>query len=216
MKNRRDFTVSLLGSIVAVSTTPVWAAASKNVEPTATLIPGHPDILDFGDGLKIPMGKAAFRTLWEDDRLWLTYGLGASLYTTEASGMAQTAAIGTMKLLLLTLAFAPDRLTHVNNCGWTLKDQNSKNYVMGDIAIPGKPFRPVNDANSSNADLAQLYEFSRGSMMGGNTPGAPVGAGNTAGFDVTGSNMKVHAFTGYMVWKRDLPLDYVRKHAQLI
>lgn len=216
MKNRREFTVSLLGSFVATSVVPVRAAPNPSDEPAANLIPGHPDILDFGDGLKIPMSKAAFRTLWEDQKFWLAYGIGSSDYTAEAAGRAQTAALGTMKLLLLTLAFAPERLEHVYGCGWALKDQNSKDYVLGDIAIPGRPFRPVNDANSSNANLAQLYEFSRGSMLGGNAPGAPTGAGNMGGFDMTGTNMKVHALTGYMVWKRDVTLDYVRAHAQLL
>jgi hypothetical protein len=216
MKNRREFAVSVLGSFVAAAAMPAFAAPNPSDEPTANLIVGHPDILDFGDGLKIPMSKAAFRTLWEDQKFWLAYGLGSSDYTIEASGRAQTAAIGTMKLLLLTLAFAPERLVQVNGCGWTLKDPAAKNYVLGDIAVPGKPFRPVNDANSSNANLAQLYQFAQGSMMGGNAPGAPVGAGNTAGFDISGTDMKVHALTGYMVWKRDVTLDYVRKNAQLL
>lgn len=216
MKNRREFTASFLGSLVTVLASPAWAAAAQSDEPTANLVPGHPDILDFGDGLKIPMNKDAFRTLWEDKRFWLTYGIGTSDYTSEAAGKAQTAAIGTMKLLLLTLAFAPERLTHVGNCGWTLKDPSSRDYVIGDIAVPGQPFRPVNDANSSNANYAQLFQFSQGAMMGGNAPGAPVGAGNMSGFDVTGTDMKVHALTGYMVWKRDVTLEYVREHAQLL
>jgi hypothetical protein len=216
MTDRRRFVISLAGAFAAISSIPALASKDANPEPTANLLPGHPEILDFGDGLKVPMSKAAFKTLWEDKDFWLTYGMGISNYTAKATGFATFAAIGTMKLLLLTLAFAPDRLEHVDGCGWKLKSQNPKDYVLGDISIPGQPFRPVTDANSSNATVGQIFSYSQGSMMSGNIPGAAAGAGNQMGLDVTGGDAKVHAMTGYIVWKKDVTLDYVRMHAHLL
>lgn len=159
----------------------------------ADMLPGKPPILDFGGGLRVPMDHQAFLTLWENDRIWLTYGAGSSNYAMKAMGDAQTSAIGTMKLLLLTLAFAPARLEHVDNCGWRLKTQNPKDYVMGDLALPGRPFRPVFTSGSGNG-----RDFSAGN------------GDNTGGFT------RMHAFTGYIVMKRDVSLAVVRARAQIL
>lgn len=159
----------------------------------ADMLPGKPPILDFGGGLKVPMDQGAFLTLWENDRIWLTYGAGSSNYAAQAMGYAQTSAIGTMKLLLLTLAFAPARLDHVDNCGWRLKSKNPRDYVMGDLPLPGHPFRPVFTSGSGN--------------------GRDFGAGNA---DTSGNFNKMHAFTGYIVMKQDVSLAYVRSRAQIL
>ncbi len=70
MKNRREFAISLAGVVGGIIAAPALGAVDANPEPTANLIPGHPDMLDFGDGLKIPMSQAALKTLWEGKSFW--------------------------------------------------------------------------------------------------------------------------------------------------
>ncbi len=217
MQNRRTVVASLAGALVG---TPfLGASASEAVfpgpvtddTPKATVIKGTPPILDFGDGLRIPLNKAAFLTLWEGKTFWLTYGAGRSSYALRANGEAVRFASGAMKLLLMTLAFRPDRLDHIDGCGWRLKEQDTKNYVLGDIDLPGKPFWPVTDADMGfgDADSAGLS----GSPATGDSQG---GAGSAFSVDPMSSFIKVNAFAAYIVKKKDVSLDYVRSHADLL
>jgi hypothetical protein len=96
----------------------------------------------------------------------------------------------------MTLAFRPDRLDHVDGCGWRLKEQDTKNYVLGDIDLPGKPFWPVSDADISFGDT--------------DTPFVAVPQRNLDGL------AQVDAFSAYIVKKKDVSLDFVRSHASLL
>ena len=153
--------------------------------PRPKLIPGKPAKVDFGHGLLVPMSKDAFHALWEGDDRWITYGHGFGTFTAAAMRQAEEAALGTMKLYLLTLTFAPDRLSRVDGGGWVLKSGNVADLVKGEVQLPGRPLMPTTDA---------MYNDSEG-----------------AGGDDT-----THATTGWLVWKNEADLDYVRRHAQLL
>jgi hypothetical protein len=109
-----------------------------------------------------------------------------------------------MKLLLMTLAFGPGRLEHVDGGGWRLTSRNIKDFVHGDLVLPGNPFWPGTDAfmgfGTSDAPALGSLAF--------DTPGA-------SGFDITGSWLYVDAFSAYVVFKRDVTLDWVRSHTQI-
>ncbi|MDE2264540.1 MAG: hypothetical protein KGL29_01455 [Alphaproteobacteria bacterium] len=212
MQNRRTVVLSLAGALAglrraasASEATP--ASQAPPGTPKATVIPGTPPILDFGGGVRVPCSKAAFLTLWEGETYWLTFGAGRSSYALQANGQAVKFAGAAMQLLLLTLAFAPDRLRRVDGGGWRLKVQDVKNYVTGAIALPGKPFWPTTDANMGfgNADT-----FS--------APPTPPAGGRGAGmpFDpASGMSNKVDAFAAYEVQKKDASLEWVRAHAKI-
>lgn len=205
MRNRRFVVASLVGAL-AGTFAPRALASARPVDddtPKATVVPGKPPILDFGDGLKIPLSKAAFLTLWEGKTFWLTYGAGRSSYAQRGNGEAVLFASGAMKLLLLTLAFEPDKLEHVDGCGWRLKEQDAKNYVRGDIDLPGKPFWPVDDSHLGYGSTDSPF-LSTPASMGG------------AALDITGGFSQVDSFTAYLVKKKDVDLAYVRTHAQLL
>jgi hypothetical protein len=211
MQHRRAF----LTSFACASTWLPAALATGQILPQADLLPGTPPVLDFHDGLRIPMDKGAFRTLWEDPHFWLTYGAGSSLYASKAMGYAQYAALGTMKLTLLTLAFAPQRLERIDNCGWRLKSGNPGDYVKGDVELPGKPFRPILTDDPANSRSSTSVAGANQPLQDGPSgPGAFSGTDNH--FNMMGTFNRTHAFTGYMVMKQDATLDYVRQHAQLI
>lgn len=154
------------------------------------MIKGDPPRLDFGGGLLIPMNGTIFRTLWEGEDRWVTYGRAISARKARAMGQAETAAIGSMKLMLMTLAFAPERLVRFETCGWKLKSGNTADLVMGDVALPGRPVMPTVDEVS--ASMEQAPE--------GGSVGDPA----------------YHAITGYMVMKKDAPLSYIKEKAQLL
>ena len=137
MTTRRFMMFSLAGALGWSSR--AFASPSDDM-PKATMIKGKPPVLDFGDGLKIPLDRSAFLTLWEGKSFWLTYGAGREPSSLAANGEAVKFASAAMQLLLLTLAFAPERLDHVDNCGWRLKAQDPRNYVVGKIDLPGKPY----------------------------------------------------------------------------
>ncbi len=151
------------------------------------MIKGDPPKLDFGNGLLIPMNKAIFKTLWEGEDRWITYAHALADQQVLAMGRAEDAAVGTMKFMLLTLAFAPERLERFEGCGWKLKSGNLADLVRGEIALPGHPVLPAVDE------------------VGDPTNGAS--SDGPSGY---------HAITGYMVMKKDAPLDYVKKKAQLL
>ena len=151
------------------------------------MIKGNPPKLDFGGGLIIPMDDTIFKTLWEGEDRWLTYGVAFARQETRAMEQAEIAATGTMKLMLLTQAFAPERLVRFQTCGWRSKTGDAKDLVLGDIALPGRPVMPTTD---------QVADDQAAPSTG----------------DPAEANYR--AITGYMVMKKDAPLDYVRSHAQ--
>ncbi|MDR3528813.1 MAG: hypothetical protein P4L57_16200 [Rhizomicrobium sp.] len=192
MSTRRNCLIglaALAASAAAVEADTLYKVLKAGPRPK--LIPGNPAKVDFGHGLLVPMSKAAFHTLWEGDDRWITYGHGFGKFKGAAMGQAEEAALGTMKLYLLTLAFAPDRLARIDGGGWVLKSGNLADLVKGEIALPGRPLMPTTDS---------LYGY---------TQGASGDDDNTSG-DVT------HATTGWLVWKNEVNIDYVRSHAQLL
>ncbi|WP_425997179.1 hypothetical protein [Caulobacter sp. DWR1-3-2b1] len=105
-------------------------------------------------------------------------------------GQADAAAIGSMKLMLLTLAFSPERLERFETCGWKLKSGKTDDLIKGDIAPPGRPVMPTVDEVSA----------STGQVPEGGSVGDPA----------------YRAITGYMVMKKDAPLSHVKEKAQLL
>ncbi|GAA0534641.1 hypothetical protein FHS83_003086 [Rhizomicrobium palustre] len=164
--------------------------------PCPKLVPGKPDKVDFGHGLLIPMSKDAFHTLWEGDDRFIAYGHGFGQSEAAAMGQAEEAAIGTMKLYLLTLAFAPDRLMHIDGGGWVLKSGKTEDLVKGDVELKGRPVMPTTDTKFSYS--------------------ANEAAGGDAGDETRGGGGAVHATTGWLIWKSDADLEYVRQHAHLL
>lgn len=201
MRNRRTVVFSLVGVLAAASVTRACKASQATPvseaspdTPKATVIPGTPPVLDFGDGVRVPCNKEAFLTLWEGKTYWLTFGAGRAHYSDQAQGQAVKYASAAMKLLIMTLAFTPDRLEQVDGGGWRLKSRNVKDFVHGAIDLPGNPFWPNTDAFMGFGDLD-----------------APA-----LGIDLTGSWDKVDAFAAYVVFKKDVSLDTVRTHAQVL
>jgi hypothetical protein len=222
MLNRRTVMFSIAGSLAAAPLALADTLPQKTKDlwgdeeiPAATVIRGKPNVLDFGDGLKIPLNKLAFLTLWEGKSFWMTYGFGQAKNVGQASNAAVRAADGTMQLMLLTLVFAPDRLDHADS-GWRLKEQDIKNYVQGIVELPGKPFWPRTDAKLGfgNMDTASLPTSQPNVSIG---PGSGFGDSNMPFLpvDIVGPN-RVNAFTCYIVKKKDVDLDYVRKNAQVV
>lgn len=189
MISRRN-ALAIAGTVglAAAAGASTWGEVMK-VGPRPKLIKGHPDKVDFGHGLLVPMSKDAFHTLWEGDDRWISYGHGFGRNAAEAMALAEEAAIGTMKLYLITLAFAPERLVRVDGGGWVLKSGNVNDLVRGDIKLPGRPVMPSTD-------------FTDGMS-------APGGDGDNA-------EQAAHASTGWLLWKKDVTLDYVRRNAQLV
>jgi hypothetical protein len=188
----------------------IFAGKPTADTPTATVMPGKPPRLDFGDGLQIACDKSAFLTLWEGKIFWLTFGAGRSSYTQQAQGQAVKYASAAMKLLLMTLALAPDRMT-AKDGGWRLKPDEAHHFVLGDITLPGHPYWPINDTalGFGNKDDASL---------GGPITSGPSVTGSAAAptVDPTQSFDKSNAFTCYIVLKKDLSLEDVRKRAQVL
>jgi hypothetical protein len=221
MQTRRAV-VSALGIGVAAVTAARAADAiipHLNADsPQAAVVPGKPPVLAFNDGLKIPCDKSAFLTLFEGKTFWLTLGAGRSDYLLRAQGLAVHYAQGAMKLLLLTLAFAPERLIEQDG-GWRLKSKKVSDFVRGDIDLPGKPYWPINDTDLRGGALGTP------NVVGGD--GFASGSGSSQGDGTASSGTfgnlwppsdlnKVSAFTSYMVLKRDADLDYVRRNAQVV
>lgn len=191
-------------SSLAHASQAVFAGKPTADTPVATVIPGKPVLLDFGDGLQIPCDKSAFLTLWDGKTFWLTFGVGRSSYSLQAQGQAVKYANAAMTLLIMTLAFAPDRMVEANN-GWRMKPGLEHDWVRGDIKLPGLPYWPITDAS-----------FSGFGGMDSTIASEP--SGKFGGLGVTpGSTLaKVDAFTTYIVLKRDLSLDDVRARAQIL
>lgn len=192
MTSRRKLVLSLAGGLLLPP--PVLAAEAgivKGRNGGPNMIKGNPPQLDFGGGLLIPMDGSIFKALWEGEDRWITYSHALSRQQVRAMGRAEDAAVGKMKLMLLTLAFAPERLERFAGCGWRLKSENNADLVRGDIALPGRPVHPTVDEV--------------GDPLGGATP-----EGESMG------NSAYHAITGYMVMKKDASLAYIKQKAQLL
>lgn len=206
MHTRRTCLLGLAGAAT------ITAAGARNTlgevlraGPRPKLVPGEngaPDKVDFGHGLLVPMSNDAFHTLWEGDDRWITYGHGFGARKVSAMSQAEEAAIGTMKLYLLTLAFKPDRLMRVDGGGWRLKSGNTADLVKGDIALPGRPVMPTTDAVSGMMS-------SRGSS-GASSLSDTGGGMSSSGEETT------HASTGWLIWKKEISLETVRRTAVLL
>jgi hypothetical protein len=215
MQTRRRMMTSLAGAALVAGTARAAFAAESDM-PTAKSVPGKPPYLDFGDGVKVPLSKGAFLTLWEGPTYWMTFGFGSAAVGERAQGLAVHHAIGAMRFLLLTLAFAPDHLQKIDGNGWKQKVEDPVNYVFGELELPGRPGMPVTDAamGFGNAD-ANLF-------IGG---GTSLGIGPSSSTDpssaFTGMNRAamlkgLNAFCSYVVKKKELSLDDVRARAKYV
>jgi hypothetical protein len=202
--------------LAALSGIAVTAAAAKarntlgevlKVGPKPKLIKGSPDKVDFGHGLLVPMSNDAFHTLWEGDDRWISYGHGFGHNAAAAMGQAEEAAVGTMKLYLLTLAFAPDRLVRIDGGGWRLKSGKVADLVKGDLKLPGRPVMPTTDAMTGMVGGRHANAGSSAS-----TPDADAGPSASA----ASGEETVHATTGWLLWKHEVSLDDVRRDAVLL
>ena len=213
MQTRRSIFFSLAG---AVAVARMAAAAAESDRIPAKLVPGNPSILDYGEGVKVPCNKGAFLTLWEGDTFWLTFGFGTSPQSERAKGEATHHAIGAMKYLLLTLAFAPDRLQKVEGNGWRQKVESPANYVLGELELPGRPGVPATDAFMGFGNADQNVYWGGAPTLGG--PSGVVGASQGAQTGINPAMMlnKAHAFCSYVVKKVDLDLNAVRARARFV
>jgi hypothetical protein len=202
--------VSPFAARSANAATAVFPGKPTAATPTATVVPGSkPPILDFGDGFQIVCDKSAFLTLWEGKTFWLTFGAGRSAYALQAQGQAVNFANSAMKLLLMTLAFAPNRMEKANG-GWRMKPDQPKNWVRGDIKLPGAPYWPITDASLGFGNMDDP-------AMSGAVPSDSSAAGKGApSLDPAFAGDKVSAFCCYLVLKQDMSLDDVRARAQIL
>jgi len=215
MQTRRMVIATLAGA-AAIGGVPLAFAADDDL-PTAKTIAGKPPYMDFGDGVKVPLSKGAFLTLWEAPTYWLTFGFGSAAVGERAQSLAVHHAIGAMRYLLLTLAFTPDRLQKVDGSGWRQKVEAPANYVFGELDLPGKPGRPVTDSalGFGNAD-ANLF-INNGSGPGiGPSSGMPDPGGSFTGMNSATMFKGLNAFCSYVVKKKDLSLEDVRTRAKLV
>jgi hypothetical protein len=221
MQTRRTIVVSMLGAVTFAGIAGVADAASSGDDdlPKAVVIKGKPPILDFGDGLRVPCDKGAFLTLWESPTFWLTFGFGTASISDIAKSRAVYHAIGAMRYLLLTLAFAPQRLKSADGHGWRQKEEMASNYVMGDLEVPGRPSRALDDLFLGRGNVDATF-FWGDTNVGGY---AAVNPGQAGGPEVGATGMmpslrvaNVNAFCCYVVMKKDLSLDDVRNRARIL
>jgi hypothetical protein len=195
------------------------AVPSDDGLPHATVVKGKPPYLEFNDGVRVPCTKGAFLTLWEGPSYWLTFGFGSAGIADIAQSRAVYHAEGAMRYLLLTLAFAPERLVLAEGHGWRQKDEKASNYVMGDLDLPGRPSRALDDVflGRGNVDAKMFWgQPDAGGMvsMAPSGPGGPEIGGS--GMMPTMSAMSVNAFCCYVVLKKDLSLADVRQRAKIL
>jgi hypothetical protein len=210
MNTRRTVLSSIVcvtGVIAVAGARTTWGEVMRR-GPKPKLIKGNPasgipDRVDFGHGLLVPMSTEAFHTLWEGDDRWITYGHGFGHDAGTAMEQAEESAIATMKLYILTLAFTPERLVRVDGGGWRLKSGNIADLVKGDIKLPGRPVMPTTDRYNS---------FLKGT---GGSSSADADS-SAAGMPSASGEESTHATTGWLIWKSDVTLDYVRDHARIL
>jgi hypothetical protein len=195
------------------------ARAETAGEPSAKLIAGNPPVLDYGGGVKVPCSKDAFFTLWEGETFWLTFGFGTSPSDETAMVWATKQASGVMKFMLLTLAFAPERLVKVEGNGWRKKDPAARDFVLGELDLPVRRSTPLSDAflGRGNTVISPFWNFG-GTMTGTNQvssqPGAPAMSSSSGPTDLRQASR--HAFNTCLVLKKDLALDDVRLRAVVL
>lgn len=191
------------------------AWAEEGDTPAAKLIAGQPAILDYGGGVKVPCTKDAFFTLWEGERFWLTFGFGRSPSNDIAKIRASKQAVGVMKFMLLTLAFAPERLVKGDGNGWRKKDPAAHDFVLGELDLPLRPERSLSDAflGAGNTEISPFWNWGGGAPMQETVPGqAPAQPGAPTDLRQAFRN----AFSSGIVLKKDLSLDDVRKRATVL
>ena len=215
MLSRRRVAFFAAGAFAAVSSG-CPARAEADDTPTAKLISGTPPVLDYGGGVKVPCNKDAFFTLWEGSTFWLTFGFGISPSLETAESKSTNQALGVMKFLLLTLAFAPNRLVKVDGNGWRKKDPAAHDFVLGELNLPGSPSKPVSDAflGGGNVEISPFWSFGNNGIS---VPG-PTGVGGSV-TPAPPSDLRQaeqHAFTSYIILKTNLSLDDVRKRATIL
>jgi hypothetical protein len=204
---------SLAGAALAFTATSI--RADDTDLPSAKTIPGKPPYMDYGDGVKVPLSKGAFLTLWEGKTYWLTFGFGSAAVAERAKGLAVHRAIGAMKYLLLTLAFAPQRLVKVDGNGWRQQTEAPSSYVLGEIDLPGQPGLPSTDAamGFGNSDANLFIPNGAGASIGPSSA-LPDPTGSVTGMNNAAMLKGINAFCSYIVKKRDLSLDDVRSRAK--
>lgn len=224
MQSRRTVVVSFAGALAAVpllgakgeTPAPSAPAAPADAPPKPKLVPGKPPHLDYGEGVLVPCDKGAFLTLWEGQTFWLTFGFGTSPRSERAKGVAVHHAIGAMKYLLLTMAFAPERLKEVDGHGWRQKVEDPNNYVLGELELPGHPDMPMTDGflGFGNADAMGMWGGGGGASIGPSSGMPGSGMGATTGMNSSAMLTKVNAFCSYVVKKKDLSLADVQSRAK--
>jgi len=204
MFGRRAFILSLAG--FGMTPALAYAGAARPLRersivgdgPKPTVVKGNPTKLDFGDGLQVPLDKDAFATLWEDSGRWITFGLGMGRAESDSNAKADKAASLTMQIMLLTLAYAPERLERVNGGGWRARTGKLHDLVMGEVPLPGRPVRPANGVYTDNR------------LFSGPNPNSPADIAADAQ-----TYQRFVAATAYVVKKADLSLDDVRTLGRL-
>ena len=187
MLTRRTLALAGFGALVPGA---AWANLPRHAgEQDPKLIDGTPPHIDFGHGLVVPATNAALNTLWEGDDRYLTFGRSSAVQGIRAAARAELAATGTMRFMLLTKAFAPERLARFETCGWRSATGSIRDLVLGELQLPGRPYQPQ--------------------LVFGNTTG--LGFDGQPGIDATQQALCV-----YMVRKSDVDLDYVRQNALLV
>lgn len=219
MHTRRTIIASFAGTVAIIGSGSATPVDDSGI-PTATVIPGSPALLDYGGGMKIPANKDAFFTLWEGSTFWLTFGFGISPSVETAQSMAAKQATGVMKFLLLTLAFAPNRLVNNGNQGWVIKDPKAHNLVVGELDLPPNPNKAVNDRflGGGNIEISPFWNWGSGGAPNPVGPTQPGGPTPSAQPSAPGTMRQAdrHAFTKYIVLKKDLSLDDVRIRAVIL
>lgn len=188
----------MAGAAVLLCAPVAWAGEGDT--PAAKLIAGKPAILDYGSGVKVPCSRDAFFTLWEGDRFWLTFGFGRCPSNDIALIRANKQAYGVMKFMLLTLAFAPERLVRGDGNGWRKKNPTAHDFVVGALDLPLQPGKPVSDVFLGGGNI-EINEFMN--MGGGTEDGPPTNP----------QQANRNAFCSKIILKKDLSLDDVRKRA---
>jgi hypothetical protein len=218
MRTRRAVVGSLAGAFVLIGCGAV-ARAEEDGIPSAKVTPGTPPILDFGDGVKVPCGKGAFFTLWEGGTFWLTFGFGISPSKETAKSLAAKQAAGVMKFMLLTLAFAPERLVKGDDNGWRKRDPGAHDFVLGELELPSQPGKPMDDAflGGGNIEISPFWNWSNSgdSFSSFAQAGAPP-VSTSSGPPTDLRQAARHAFSSNIVLKKNLSLDDVRKRAAIL
>jgi hypothetical protein len=218
METRRTVMGTIVGA-TALAGFGMAAWSETDGMPSPAIIKGEPTVLDYGSGLKVPCTKDAFFVLWEGGTFWLTFGFGASPSVDAAMAQAAKQAAGVMKFLLLTLAFAPERMSKVDGNGWRKKDPKARDFVLGELDLPIVPSRPLSDVflGGGNIEISPFWNWGN---TGTNTMepmqrGAPNATPSAAPpGDMRQANR--HAFSNCFVLKKDLSLDDVRKRAVIL